>query len=1350
MFDTRMLKRSLNLLPEVATLIIVALLITLFYLTEENRTQGIQERVISEEQDVLSEQVISVRQDLQRTLTSLTAMAHIIESDYTDAEKFLSLSTLAEAHPEYLQLRHISASGTELFRINQANNQLIRVDPDHLQNKSQRHYVEDILHLLPGESYISRFELNMEANEIEIPPRPVLRIALRLQDSFVIINLDASEILNRITSHFSERANSWLINGEGDWLIGPDKSLEWGFMLGQTHRIGEYLSADLANAILTEKKPHILKDDAELIIAEHLGNDLKSDGKLHFAEELIFIRRFPPAYITSTLNQSRFISPFILAVLLICAAGILLWLFRLSQRYQRLSDLNQLNQQELNRLKELADFLPQLTWTSDPQGHFDFISQTWTTYTGASQKALKGIGWYEFVHPDDKALLMDTWHSSLKSGHDLQCRFRIQSRDGQYRMFDSRARALRAKNGKIIRWFGSSSDIQTSLNYEQALEEEKRQLTHKLETSQQAQLQVLLRLQAATDSAGIGIWEYSPENNLFVWDKRMYQLYGLDKHATTLHYNQWIPFVHPDDVATVESQLAEAIKTDATLDIQYRIVRPSGETVWIKAYGVPVHDSPDSIKLVGVNHDVTDVQLLNQQLKKSNHQLKAEADNALKLAEAKSRFLANMSHEIRTPMNGVIGMLDLIRKTPLDAQQLMYADKAYFASTRLLSILNDILDISRIDSNNVELNMADCPLENIIQESVELFAIPADEKQLTLTVVVDPSMPLELHTDQLKLGQILSNLVGNAIKFSSPGGLVTVSFKPDHFTKTNYILNIEVSDSGIGISPDQSKLIFNAFTQADESTTRRFGGTGLGLAICQRLVNLLGGSISVNSAPGEGSVFKLRIPITKTATPALKDLRVDRLTALLVTESVNVIEMLQAHFEHWKIKLNVAKNYTEAFTTIDQLLRDNEKFVLLADLTSQSQELFLNNLASHDVAQANILRNSIVFLSASHPSTLRSSLQDLGIQAITKPLTPSRVYNTLTGLNKKVMPSSLRVSNDVLYPGLKVLSVDDVELNQDVIEGLLKPLDIELHLASSAAAALEVIQQHDVDIILMDIHMEGMNGLEATQVIRQLPNIKQPLIFALSASVMEEDRKAGKQAGMDGYLTKPFHLRDFIHALKQQGINGTEPHNTPAQPTELEPEPAWTLPNFINEEQAMVQMNGNQQTLLNCIRSFIVGFEDFATLYAQALAAQDHQKIKQLAHKLKGATLNICDTELSILAKQQEQALPDDVQNDADAMLHLFKSHYTALALQLTTLPKNKRDGDSKACNISLDELLGGFKEKLQQHSYISTEQRQTLDTVLSDNGLSMLAQALSTALQAFDYDQALELIDSIDSEASE
>nr|WP_320136234.1 PAS domain-containing protein [uncultured Amphritea sp.] len=1346
MFDTRMLKRSFNLLPEIATVIIVTLLITLFYLVEENRTQGIQERVISEEQDVLSEQVISVSQDLQRTLNSLTAMAHIIESDYTDAEKFLSLATLARAHPEYLQLRHISASGTELFRINQADDRLIRVAPDKLQDKSKRHYVEDVLHLLPGDTYISKFELNMEANEIEIPPRPVLRIALRLQDSFVIINLDATEILDRITSHFSERADSWLINGDGDWLIGPDKSLEWGFMLGQTHRIGEYLSADLANEILTEKKPHILKDDAELIIAEHLGHDLDTNGKLYFAEELIFIRHFPPEYITSTLNSSRFISPLILAALLICAAGVLLWLLRLSQRYQRLSDLNQINQQELNRLKELADFLPQLTWTSDAQGHFDFISQTWTTYTGASQKALKGVGWYEFIHPDDRALLMDTWHNCLQSGHDLQCRFRIQSQDGQYRMFDSRARALRAKDGNIIRWFGSSSDIQTSLNYEQALEEEKRQLTHKLETSQQEQLKVLLRLQAATDSAGIGIWEYSPENNLFVWDKRMYQLYGIDKHSATLHYNQWLPFVHPDDVATVESQLAAAIKADATLDIQYRIVRPSGETVWIKAYGVPVPTRPGSIKLVGVNHDVTDVQLLNQQLEKSNHQLQAEADNARKLAEAKSRFLANMSHEIRTPMNGVIGMLDLIRKTSLNSQQLMYADKAYFASTRLLSILNDILDISRIDSNNIELNMMDCPLENIIQESVELFAIPAEEKQLKLTVMVDPSMPLELYTDQLKLGQILSNLVGNAIKFSSTGGLVTVSFKPDHFTKTNYILNIEVSDSGIGISQEQSERIFNAFTQADESTTRRFGGTGLGLAICQRLVNLLGGSISVSSALGEGAIFKLRIPITKTATPALKDLRIEKLSTLLVTDSADVIEMLQAHFKHWKIKLSVANNYTDAFATIDQLLHDNEKFVLLADLTPQNQELFLNNLATHDAAQATILQNSIVFLSASHPSTLRSSLQDLGIQAITKPLTPSRVYNTLTGLNKKVMPSSLRGSNDVLYPGLKVLSVDDVELNQDVIEGLLKPLELELHLANSAAAALEIIQQHDVDVILMDIHMEGMSGLEATQVIRKLPAIKQPLIFALSASVMEEDRKAGKQAGMDGYLTKPFHLRDFIHALKQHGINGneTEKRSIPVLPTE----PTWSLPSFINEKQAMIQMNGNQQILLNCIRSFIVGFKDFNTLYAQALATQDHNKVKQLAHKLKGAALNICDAELSTLAKQQEQAQQRDSQNDADAMLHLFNNHYAELVLLLSKIPKSK--GDTNAANISQDQLLVSLKEKLQQHSYISTEQRQTLDTVLSENGHSLIAQALSTALMGFDYDKALELINSIDSEANE
>ncbi|MDO6563672.1 PAS domain-containing protein [Amphritea sp. 1_MG-2023] len=1347
MFETKTIKRLVYRLPEMTAVMIVALLLSLFYLIDAHRTQGIQERVINEEQDVLSEQVISFRHNLEKALNSLTAMASIINAEHSNAEKVLSLMTLAKAHPEYRQLRHLSSAGIELLRINQSDGEIIQVPHHQLQNKSAQRYVEDVLQLNPGEYYISKFELNIEKGVLEVPHRPVLRLALRLEHGFIIINLDATELLDRITSHFSERANSWLINGNGDWLIGPQKNLEWGFMLGQSHKIDAYLPQELTHSILTDHKFYNMQSDLELIIAEHFSDHFKDSRQLHFNEELIFIRRFPPAYMTATLNQSRFLNLWVLAILLIGSAGALLWLVRLTQRYQRLIFLNKTDQQELNRLKDLADFLPQLTWTCDAQGSFDFISQTWTTYTGAPRTALKGSGWYEFVHPDDKALLMDSWQDCLQSGQDFECRFRIRSREGRYRMFDNRARALTAENGNILRWFGSSSDIQSSLNYEQTLEEEKKQLTNKLEASQASQLKVLARLQAATDSAGIGIWEYAVDNQVFVWDKRMYQVHGLSKQSGAMHIHQWLKLIHPNDVQHVKEQFSEAIKTGSIFNETYRIIRPSGETIWIKAYGVATHSSPDKLKIVGVNHDVTDVQLLTQQLKDSNRQLHSEVKNVRQLADAKSRFLANMSHEIRTPMNGVMGMLSLLRQAPLDPEQLSYADKAYTASERLLNILNDILDISRIDSGNLDLKQSDCLLEYIIQESVDLFAITAEEQQLSLNVNVDPAMPLSIYTDQLRLGQILSNLVGNAIKFSSPGDHINVSFRPDHFTPSSYRLNIDVSDTGIGISSEQQTLIFNEFTQADESTTRRYGGTGLGLSICKRLVSLLGGHITVHSELGKGSTFSVTIPITQQIeSPALQDLRIAApLEAILVTESSDISNMIQTHFEHWGVNLRIAAGLTEAFDSVAAQIQQHKAFALLTDLTPQNQQLFLSLFAKNNRSKAIILQSTLTFLSASHASSLRYTLQDLGIHTLTKPLTPSRLYNALNELSEKVIPSnSIDVSDKVQYPDLKVLSVDDVQLNQDVIKGLLNPLGIQLQQVSSGAEALALVRQQPVDVVLMDIHMEGMSGLETTQAIRQLPQITQPLIFALSASVMEEDQSAGKLAGMDEYLTKPFHLQHFINALQRHDITGIIA-NTSSVTTISPAENDWRLPSFINHRQVLMRMNGDKEILHTCINSFIAGFDGFDTQFSEALRAQDQSAIKRLAHKLKGATLNIGDTELSRLAERQEQLHTDEERQDnAIALLGLFQRHYQKLSLLMCDQQTTENPADDTAISESQRQLLLDLKEKLTLHAYISSQQRKQLDILLTAKGHAVVGQKISAALLSFDYDDALELIDSL------
>ena len=540
----------------------------------------------------------------------------------------------------------------------------------------------------------------------------------------------------------------------------------------------------------------------------------------------------------------------------------------------------------------------------------------------------------------------------------------------------------------------------------------------------------------------------------------------------------------------------------------------------------------------GFNAMLSEVQVRDTELREARAQ--AEAGE-----RAKAEFLAMMSHEIGTPMNGVIGMTGLLRDTNLGPEQREYVDTVQSSANALLTILNDILDFSKVEAGRLDLEGIDFDLRSAVQDVVELLAERAQSKGVELLSSVDPSVPDAVQGDPGRFRQILTNLIGNAIKFTEQGEVVVSARLVEEQTNA-LVLRIEVRDTGIGIPPEARARLFQAFSQADGSTTRRFGGTGLGLAISRRLVDLMGGQIGVESEAGRGSIFWFTVRFTKAAgavKPAVSasPKALHRMRALIIDDNSTNRQILRVQLQTWGLRVDEAEGGPAGLTCVRAAAGSDDPYrVILLDM--QMPGMSGLDVAHAVRAEAGSRDIPMILLTSWLEPSLSAASLEAGISAcLPKPVRPRRLLEALgdvleptTGASRRderaVAPSALPAA-----PGGRgrVLAADDNAVNKRLITRLLEKAGYVADAVDNGREAVEAVTRADYDAVLMDCQMPVMDGFEATSVIRAAESgrSRRVPIIALTASAMASDRERCLAAGMDDYLTKPIKPTELAEIL---------------------------------------------------------------------------------------------------------------------------------------------------------------------------------------------------------------------------
>ncbi|QTN23831.1 response regulator [Rhizobacter sp. AJA081-3] len=697
----------------------------------------------------------------------------------------------------------------------------------------------------------------------------------------------------------------------------------------------------------------------------------------------------------------------------------------------------------------------------------------------------------------------------------------------------------------------------------------------------------------------------------------------------------WMRAVHPGDRSRVQQAWLAGVEGHAPFDLRYRFLRPDGTETWVVGRAVKSRETDGSTSgFLGTVTDVTE----------SHHQAlaleraKSEAEAA---ARAKSLFLANMSHEIRTPLNAVIGMTTLLLDTPMSEDQRDFARTIRGSGETLLEIINDILDYSKADVGKLEIEQQAFDLRRCVEDSLDLVAPRALEKHLNLAYLIDDGTPESLVGDATRIRQILVNLLSNAVKFTHQGE-VFVSVDSEPVDEHTCRIRFSVQDSGIGISAEHLPRLFQSFTQVDASTTRKYGGTGLGLAISKRLAELMGGTVSVHSEPGQGSLFQVTVlaTVAEAAAPAeflqrnAPALAGKRL--LIVDDNLTNRRILTRMALLWGM---VPSTLPSALEALDRIRHGECYDVAVLDMSMPGIDGL--ELAVEIRRRRSPDELPIVMLTSLGQ---RQALQDehgAGLAAyLAKPIKASQLFATLVAVvqGQRTAPQPPAPAPAPQIPvlaaslPLRVLVAEDNAINQRVALRLLQRLGYRADVAANGLEVIDAVERQHYDVVLMDIQMPEMDGLQAARWIVQRRGAGGlPRVVAMTANAMPGDREAYMAAGMDGYVAKPIEMGDLAAAMTRVAMiarGGAAADRVDEQEV---------LDTSRLEHLRGMQLDSEPSLVRELIDMFVADTPGHLGALVEALVAADAARLGRVAHRLLSVTQNIGAPRMSALCVEIER-----------------------------------------------------------------------------------------------------------------
>jgi len=785
-----------------------------------------------------------------------------------------------------------------------------------------------------------------------------------------------------------------------------------------------------------------------------------------------------------------------------------------------------------------------------------------------------------------------------------------------------------------------------------------------------------------------------------------------------------------------------------------------------------------------------------------DRELKRAKEAAETAAQAKSEFLANMSHEIRTPMNGVIGAADLALSEKVSPKVAHYLKIIHSSAYSLLSIINDILDFSKIEAGKFELKERIFRLDEVIDRVMELFFNRAAEKGIELLVDIDMNTPKFIKGDPLRLQQILTNLISNAIKFTESGGVILlhareVTESMGALADDQVILAFSVKDTGAGIAPEFVDHLFEPFTQADTSTTRKYEGTGLGLSICKQLVTMMAGDIGVASELGKGSTFFFTVrmqrgsdkPVSKLVVPP----DIQGMNVLVVDDLGDSRSIMRTILESLGCRVETLSSGPEALNRLaDNSIRNDPIELIMMDWKMPEMD---GIEVSRKIRQELKLTLPIIMMTAFGQDEQRIEAQKAGINGfLNKPIYPSTLYDAIMdSFGKEVLkigdhPKRFTTRASIYrkhLEGKKILVAEDNPTNQQVAQAILEGAGIAVTIANNGEEAVQAFKIASFDAVLMDIQMPKMNGYEATLLIRELPNGASIPIIAMTAHAMKGDEEKCLEAGMNGYVSKPVNQGRLFQTLwrllgtgKSQASEWIAPNADEAslkagivhevsshdqqltaagQTVRKEMDLPDKLPG-IDIGRTLTEMGINGATLTHILAGFLAGNRDTARKIRQAFSGNDPESMGQLAHSLRGSAANIGAAELSEAAQALEEACYKKSKtggelSDLDGKVATLEGALGKVLASIQSLQEPGSDAVAQPANpscLSLDALLTLLTDAIDRAD------PEEIVKIMSDirqlaaqcNGIKTTdLKTLDAQVTLYDYDPALETIRKIRSQ---